>query len=119
MHITIVMSTNQHNRLIETLRLAWEALDADIIEPILAEDLHYYSWWALIEMNSKQAYLTYLKERFQSYKSSGNKPLVKLGVNKNDGEYAVAIQFGDSVPILIRIIEREGKIKEMWMQPAE
>ena len=119
MQIAIDMSTNQHNRLVETLRLAWETLDADIIEPLLAEDLHYYSWWALKELSSKQDYLTYLKERFQSYKDSGNKPRVKLGVNKNDGEYAVAIQFGDGVPILIRIIEIGGKIKEMWMQPAE
>lgn len=113
------MPSDCHKQLIESLRRAWESLDAYLIEPLLTEDLHYYSWWALIEMNSKQAYLTYIKERFQSYKSNGIKPMVKLGVNKIDGEYAVAIQFGDGVPILIRIIEREGKIKEMWMQPAE
>ncbi len=114
----IAMSAVQHNRLIETLRLAWETLDADIIGPLLADDLHYSSWWALIELNSKQAYMTYIKGRFQTYLNSGIRPIVKLGVNKNDGEYAVAIQIGEELPYLIRIIEREGKIKEMWLQPA-
>ena len=113
------MSTDQHNRLIETLRLAWEALDADIIEPLLADNVHYYSWWALVELNSKEDYMSYIKEGFLAYMNSGTKPIVKLGVNKNDGEYAVALQLGDDLPILIRIKEKDGKIQEMWLQPAE
>lgn len=113
------MSSDCHINLIESLRHAWESLDADLIEPLLAENFHYYSWWVLVEINSKHDYLTYIRECFLSYKNNGTKPIVRLGVNKNDGEYAVAIQFSDGVPILIRIIEREGKVKEMWQQPAE
>ena len=113
------MPFNSHKDLIESLRHAWESLDADIIEPLLAEDLHYYSWWALVEINSKNDYLAYIRERFLSYKNNGIKPIVKLGINKNDGEYAVAIQVGDDLPYLIRITENEGKIREMWIQPVE
>ena len=110
---------DSHNHLIESLRTAWENLDANLIEPLLADNIHYYSWWALVELNSKEDYMAYIKERFQSYLNSGTKPIVKLGINKNDGEYAVALQLGDDLPILIRIIEKEGKIQEMWLQPAE
>lgn len=113
------MSTDSHNHLIESLRSAWESLDADIISPLIAEDLHYYSWWTLVEFNSKEAYLAYIKERFKAYINNGIRPIVKLGVNKNDGEYAVAIQVGEDLPFLIRIRERDGKIREMWIQPVE
>ena len=101
------------------LRLAWEKLDVSLIEPILADDLHYYSWWTMVGLNKKEDYMSYVRERFDSYKKNGTKPLVKIGVNKNDGEHAVALQFGDEVPILIRIKEEGGLIAEMWMQPAE
>ena len=108
-----------HEELIEALKEAWTQLDADIIEPYLSEDLHYYSWWAMVDIHSKESYMAYIIDRFQSYKESGHQPLVKLGISKNDGEYAVALQLGDDVPTLIRIKEEDGKIKEMWMQPAE
>lgn len=113
------MSNDSHDNLIETLRLAWERLDVDLIEPILADDLHYYSWWAMIEFHNKGEYLAYIKDRFQTFKDTRTRPLVKLGINKNDGEQAVAIQIGETAPILIRIKENHRMIKEMWMQPAE
>ena len=113
------MSSDIHNKLIEEIRRAWEELDADILEPYLSEDLHYYSWWAMVDVHSKASYLAYIIDRFQTYKDNGTHPLVKLGINKNDGEYAVALQLGDDVPTLIRIKEENGKIKEMWMQPAD
>lgn len=113
------MSSDIHNKLIGTLRQAWENLDANLIEPLLADDIHYSSWWAMVELNNKEDYLLYIRERFQTYRDKGAKPLVKLGVNKKDGEYAVALQMGDDVPTLIRIKEKNGRIKEMWMQPAE
>lgn len=113
------MLSNTHYELIDKLRKAWIDLDATLIEPLLANSLHYYSWWALVELNSKEEYLKYIRERFLAYKRSGTHPIVKIGINKNDGEYAVALQLGDDVPTLIRIKEENGKIKEMWMQPAD
>ena len=113
------MSSIIHEKLVGTLRSAWENLDPDIIEPYLSENLHYYSWWAMVEFNCKEDYLSYIRERFQTYKNTGVHPIVKMGVNKNDGEYAVALQYNDDVPTLIRIKEEAGKITEMWMQPAE
>lgn len=113
------MTSDSHNNLIESLRLAWETLDAGLMEPLLADDLHYYSWWALVEMNGKEKYLSYIRERFLAYKNRGTRIIVKLGVNKNDGEYAVAVQIEENPPYLIRIKENEGKIQEMWLQPVE
>ena len=108
-----------HNKLIAELCDALEALNADLIEPLLAEDLHYSSWWLMKETNTKKEYMDYLRGRFKAIKNSGEPLIVKMGVNRIDGEYAVAIQYGDSVPALIRIVESEGKISEMWMQAAE
>ena len=113
------MSSDIHNKLIEEIRRAWEELDADILEPYLSDDLHYYSWWAMVDFHSKASYLAYIVERFRSYKENGERFLVKLGINNNDGEYAVALQLGYDVPTLIRNKEENGKIKEMWMQPAD
>ena len=112
-------TSEKHDNLIEILRKAWESLDADMIEPLLAEDIHYSSWWTMVELHSKKEYLAYIKERFQTYSFSECRPLVKTGINKNDGERAVALQFGEGAPTLIRIKERDGLITEMWMQSAE
>lgn len=71
---------------------------------------HYYSWWSMIDIHNKEAYMAYLTDRFQTYKDNGTHLLVKLGINKNNGENAVAIQFGDDSPTLIRIKEEGGKI---------
>lgn len=46
-----------HNHLVELLMDAWTSLDPNIIEPLLAEDLHYYSWWVMSEIHSKSEYL--------------------------------------------------------------
>lgn len=108
-----------HNSLVACLCDAWEALDADQIEPLLAEDLHYWSWWLMKETHTKKEYMEYIRGRFKAMKNSGEFPIVKIGVNRLDGEYAVAIQQGDSLPALIRIIEKDGKIHDMWMQAAE
>ena len=114
------MSGNEiHNKLIAELCDAWEALNADLVEPLLADDLHYSSWWLMKETHTKDEYLDYLRGRFQSIRKSGDPLIVKMGVNRIDGEYAVAIQQGDGMPALIRIVEKNGKIKEMWMQAAE
>ena len=113
------MSTDCHNKLIQVIRKAWEHLDAYIMEPYLSENIHYYSWWAMADIRNKDTYLAYITERFRTYKECDTKVIVKLGVNKNDGEYAVALQVEDDYPVLIRIKEENGMIKEMWMQPAE
>ena len=113
------MTPKTRDQLIDALRQTWESLDPSLIEDVLANNLHYYSWWAMVEFNKREDYLIYLRERFLAYRRSDTHPIVKLGINKNDGEHAVALQFGDEVPILIRIKEENGMITEMWKQPAE
>ena len=109
-------NSETHNHLVELLLDAWTSLDPNIIEPLLAEDLHYYSWWVMSEIHSKSEYMDYIRGKFTTLRESGNKPIVKLGISSENGEYAVALQQGDTAPALIRIEERDGKIKEMWMQ---
>lgn len=109
-------NSETHNHLVELLLDAWTSLDPNIIEPLLAEDLHYYSWWVMSEIHSKSEYMDYIRGKFTTLRESGNKPIVKLGISSENGEYAVALQQGDNAPALIRIEERDGKIKEMWMQ---
>ena len=49
------MSSDIYDKLIEEMRRAWEELDADIIEPYLSEDLHYYRW-TMVDFYSKASF---------------------------------------------------------------
>lgn len=111
-------NTDVHNNLVETLVKAWETLDASLIEPLLHDELHYYSWWVMSEMHSKGEYMEYIKAKYKTIREAGTCPLVKLAISNGNGEFAVALQQGDNPPALIRIEEMDGKIKEMWMQPV-
>ena len=55
-----------HDKLVMELCDAWESLDADKVEPLLTDDLHFSSWWLLKETNTKEEYMDYLRGRFQS-----------------------------------------------------
>ena len=50
---------------------AYQKYDASIIEPYLADDMHYASMWVFHEMTSKQEYLEYLTGKLQTMKSKG------------------------------------------------
>ena len=45
---------------LQKLAEAYTKYDASIIEPYLAENMHYASMWVFHEMTSKQEYMDYL-----------------------------------------------------------
>lgn len=47
---------------------AYTKYDASIIEPYLADDMHYASMWVFHEMTSKQEYMDYLVGKLQTMK---------------------------------------------------
>ena len=47
---------------------AYTKYDASIIEPYLAEDMHYASMWVFQELTSKQEYMNYLVGKLQTMK---------------------------------------------------
>jgi len=47
---------------------AYTKYDASIIEPYLADDMHYASMWVFHEMTSKQEYMNYLVGKLQTMK---------------------------------------------------
>ena len=50
---------------------AYQQYDASIIEPYLADDMHYASMWVFHEMTSKQEYMDYLTGKLQTLKKNG------------------------------------------------
>lgn len=110
------INSNPHDALIQLLCQAWETLDATIIEPLLVDNLHYFSWFVFEEMHDKEAYMNYIRGKFQAIKEQGGKPLVKMVINKHTGESAVELTQRNLDPVIICIKEKKGMIIEMWMQ---
>lgn len=93
-------------------------LDARGLEPLLADDFHYTSQWVFEEIESKQAYLDYIRPKLETIARtktavfaelgtasgyrSGNKPCVVMA--QNDREHLVALVFGEVA---------DGKLKRL------
>ncbi|MDY4513180.1 MAG: hypothetical protein SPE10_07025 [Paludibacteraceae bacterium] len=56
---------------LQKLAEAYTKYDASIIEPYLAENMHYASMWVFHEMTSKQEYMDYLIGKLQTMKRTG------------------------------------------------
>ncbi len=52
-------------------------LDASHIEPLLAEDFHYSSQMVFAELESKQAFLTYIRGKLKTIKKQENLRMLK------------------------------------------
>jgi hypothetical protein len=52
-------------------------LDASHIEPLLAEDFHYLSQMVFEELESKQAFLTYIRGKLKTIKKQENLRMLK------------------------------------------
>ena len=57
-------------------------LDPEIIEPYLADDLHYTSQTVFSVMKSKQEYMAYLRQKLPAVKASGQIVYAELGTVK-------------------------------------
>lgn len=60
---------NQEFEFLTKLAEAYTKYDASIIEPYLADDVHYASMWVFQELTSKSEYLDYLKGKLATMKA--------------------------------------------------
>lgn len=56
---------NETELLIEYAK-AWNHLNADFLEPILADDFTYESQWVFAAMHGKAKYLEYIRGKFET-----------------------------------------------------
>lgn len=60
---------NQELKVLTKLAEAYTNYDASIIEPFLADDVHYASMWVFQELTSKSEYIDYLKGKLATMKA--------------------------------------------------
>ena len=93
---------------------AYQQYDASIIEPYLADDMHYASMWVFHEMTSKKEYLDYLVGKLQTMKRSGTRIEFKL-IHGGMHEYGLVItnqkDHQGSPMGFIADFNEEGKVK--------
>ena len=54
-------------------------LDADHLEPFLAEDLRYNSQWVFEEMVGKKRFIEYIRPKLKVIAESGRRPYAEIG----------------------------------------
>lgn len=105
-----------HNELIRKVFEAWDNLDPERIIPLLAPDLHYYSWWVISEMHTKEEYADYIRGKFKTIKERNFKPQISLVKGENTGKEAILMRQEGCPTVLLKLEEKNGLISEMWMQ---
>ena len=53
-------------------------LNADLLEPILAEDFTYESQWVFAAMHGKENYMEYIRGKFETFRYGDNIPVAEL-----------------------------------------
>lgn len=92
---------------------AYQQYDASIIEPYLADDMHYASMWVFHEMTSKKEYMDYLVGKLQTMKKSGTRIEFKLipgGMHEN-GLVITNQKVEEGYMGFIADFNEEGKVK--------
>ena len=105
--------------LAETVANTWNALDAKIIEPYLAENFEYESFWVFETMRGKDNYVEYLTGKFGTIRRTGSKvkamPVYQEGID----EYVVALDQDGIRDAALQIWAKEGMLTRMWMRPID
>lgn len=73
---------NESELLIEYAK-AWNNLDASYLENLMAEDFIYESQWVFTPMLGRLNYLNYIRQKFQTIRTSGNIPTAEIGYFEN------------------------------------
>lgn len=76
--------------LVEKVISAWENLNADIMSPFFAPNMHYRSDWEFGEMSSSLEYKRYIKDKFKILRNNGSKLDIRLGTDKT-GAFAMLV----------------------------
>lgn len=103
----------------EALWKAWDMLDASIIEPFLAPDFSYGSYWVKNQSMDRESYLEYLPGKFNTIKKTNSKPKLALavlyeGLTPQDFCYALELTQGDVIGLLT-ISFQGGQIRSLYM----
>ena len=109
----------KQKELAETVANAWNALDAKIIEPYLADDFEYESFWVFETMKGKDSYMEYLTGKYGSIKRTGSKLTAETVFQDGIDEYVVALDQDGRRDAALQIWTSEGKITKMWMRPLD
>ena len=103
--------------LVEIYAEAWRKLDVTILEPYLADDFKYSSFY-VFDTLGKEEYLDYLKGKFTAIKASGTEPIVSLGKEGGVLPCVLLQQSGNSLAA-ITVKVQEGKIVVGYMIPYD
>lgn len=76
--------------LVEKVISAWEHLDANIMIPYFAPNMHYKADWAFCQFSSSVEFQRYIKNKFRVIRNNGSKLDIRLGTNKS-GAFAMLI----------------------------
>lgn len=93
-------------------------LDASHIQNILADDFHYASQWVFSEIESKQAYLDYIRPKLEAVRSSGKRVWAEMAELEREipGPCVVLSQDRqDNLVSLILAVVKNGKVTRFDM----
>jgi hypothetical protein len=105
------------------LAAAWNTLDSTLLEGLLHEDMVYESQWVLQAMEGRQAYMAYLKGKFDTIRKSvveGNMTVKAELAHRpgNSDEHVIVLSQSsatDEVKVSILVQINEGKISRIIM----
>lgn len=72
------MALTQHEALCAYARMM-NSLNADLLEPLLAEDFAYESQMVFTPLESKAAFLAYIRPKLETIRSAGAQVLAEIG----------------------------------------
>ena len=72
------------------IALAWNRLDADVLEPFLAEDVVYVSQHVLKPLVGKLAVMEYLRDKMRTCHQRGTRMFAELGVYQQGPSVMIA-----------------------------
>ena len=82
MNIESVLS---HDLLVDIYVEAWNTLNTDLLEPVMDDNFRYGSMWVLSDLVGKQAYLDYIKGKFEAIKTSHSIVRAQRGISPQTG----------------------------------
>lgn len=97
------MATNRilnHEELVDIYVNAWKTLNADLLEPILSTDFSYGSMWVFEELKGKQAYMDYIRGKFDIIKRTKSVVEAKKGYSPMGSAIVVLLQDGQDLSFL-------------------
>jgi len=65
---------------------AYNTHDPSVLEPILAEDLRVMSRWVVSDLIGREAYLDYLRRKFETFDQTGSMVRVEIGQTPGDSQ---------------------------------